>query len=325
MDEMDFRAVEEKVKRLRAQFAAGELPEAAFKAQLEELMIQDAEGHWWTLGYETGQWYCHDGEKWVARHPPGGQPAPTPGTQPVSAGGVAPAPHIPETRPAPPEPKPIPKPEPPSTYIRNPWRQLGFMAVVFIAALIHVLSLSGYVLWPLIPGGTWGCLLCLFPAVILGVVPPLLGILFGPWVSGLGISPALILIAVGAYYVDAADSPSFQALPYVLGLLLLGFFLVGYSVLPGLLVRNPNIWEWVAVIGALTYLPVLACVAAMGYGLSTMNDFPNSASGIAWGIFWAFAVAFIAYVVLFSFLPKALLVPVRKRGWYWRDARPRLG
>ncbi len=24
-------------------------------------MIQDAQGRWWMIGYETGQWYVHDG------------------------------------------------------------------------------------------------------------------------------------------------------------------------------------------------------------------------------------------------------------------------
>jgi len=67
---MDFSQVEAEFERLKAQFEAGALTEAEFKAQLEELMIQDKQGRWWMIGYETGEWYYHDGEKWVLGEPP---------------------------------------------------------------------------------------------------------------------------------------------------------------------------------------------------------------------------------------------------------------
>ena len=73
---MDFARVEAEFGRLKAQFESGALTEAAFKAQLEELMIKDEQGRWWILGYETGQWYVHDGEKWVQQEPPRAAPAP---------------------------------------------------------------------------------------------------------------------------------------------------------------------------------------------------------------------------------------------------------
>jgi hypothetical protein len=41
------------------------LPEDKFKTQLEELMIQDETGSWWMIGYETEQWYRHDGNTWI--------------------------------------------------------------------------------------------------------------------------------------------------------------------------------------------------------------------------------------------------------------------
>ena len=69
------RRVEAEFRRLKGQFAAGELSEAEVKAQLAQLMIEDEAGQWWMIGYETGQWYSHDGEQWVRREPPspGGQ------------------------------------------------------------------------------------------------------------------------------------------------------------------------------------------------------------------------------------------------------------
>jgi len=60
---MDFAQVETRFKELKGKYDAGALTEEEFKAQLQELMIQDEQGRWWIIGYETGQWYYHDGEK----------------------------------------------------------------------------------------------------------------------------------------------------------------------------------------------------------------------------------------------------------------------
>jgi len=67
---MDFSQVEAEFERLKAQFEAGAFTEAEFKARLEDLMIQDEQGRWWMIGSETGQWYYHDGQKWVQSEPP---------------------------------------------------------------------------------------------------------------------------------------------------------------------------------------------------------------------------------------------------------------
>ena len=73
---MDFARVEAEYRRLKAQVERGALTEAEFRAQLEELMIEDEQGRWWIVGYETGQWYVHDGEKWVQQEPPRAAPGP---------------------------------------------------------------------------------------------------------------------------------------------------------------------------------------------------------------------------------------------------------
>ena len=75
---MDFARLEAEYGRLKAQFERGALTEADFKAQLEELMIEDEQGRWWILGYETGQWYVHDGEQWVQQEPPRATPSAPP-------------------------------------------------------------------------------------------------------------------------------------------------------------------------------------------------------------------------------------------------------
>jgi hypothetical protein len=67
---MDFAQVETKYKELKGKCDAGIISEEEFKAQLKELMIQDWKDNWWIIGYETGRWYYHDGEKWVQGKPP---------------------------------------------------------------------------------------------------------------------------------------------------------------------------------------------------------------------------------------------------------------
>ena len=67
---MDFSQVASEFHNLKAQYDAGTLSEADFKTRLQDLMIQDEQGRWWMIGYETGQWYVHDGEKWVRGEPP---------------------------------------------------------------------------------------------------------------------------------------------------------------------------------------------------------------------------------------------------------------
>jgi hypothetical protein len=66
-----FTRVEAEVAKLRREVATGRLTEERFKAQLRELMVQDERGTWWMIGYETGEWYLHDGADWVRADPPG--------------------------------------------------------------------------------------------------------------------------------------------------------------------------------------------------------------------------------------------------------------
>jgi len=69
---MDFKQAEEEFRQLKARFEAGELTEPEIKAQLQDLMVQDGQGSWWIIGFETERWYRHDGTSWVQADPPGG-------------------------------------------------------------------------------------------------------------------------------------------------------------------------------------------------------------------------------------------------------------
>jgi hypothetical protein len=64
-----FAMVEQAAAKLRQQMAAGKLSQEQAKAQMKEMMVQDDEGVWWTVGFETGGWYKYSGDSWVAAQP----------------------------------------------------------------------------------------------------------------------------------------------------------------------------------------------------------------------------------------------------------------
>lgn len=67
---MTFQDAEKTYKDLKTQHAAGKLSDADFEAKVGELRMQDAQGRWWQLGVQTGEWYMHDGQKWNKAKPP---------------------------------------------------------------------------------------------------------------------------------------------------------------------------------------------------------------------------------------------------------------
>ena len=94
---MDFPRVDAEFRKLKAQYEADDLSEADFKARLQDLMVQDEQGRWWMIGYETGQWYFHDGVQWVPTEPPPAQQA-----ESTSAVEAEPTPPVmPQASPAP--------------------------------------------------------------------------------------------------------------------------------------------------------------------------------------------------------------------------------
>jgi|GEM_PF-828131 hypothetical protein len=67
---MTFQEAEKIYKELRAQHEAGKLSDATFEAEVGKLRLQDAQGRWWQIGVQTGEWYVHDGQKWNKAKPP---------------------------------------------------------------------------------------------------------------------------------------------------------------------------------------------------------------------------------------------------------------
>jgi hypothetical protein len=65
-----FKNVEAEYFRLRGQVAANRITRAQLEATLKEMMLQDAQGRWWTLGVDSGKWYVRQGETWIESNPP---------------------------------------------------------------------------------------------------------------------------------------------------------------------------------------------------------------------------------------------------------------
>lgn len=92
---MNFQEAEKAYQDLRAQYSAGKLSNTDFESEVSKLKVQDADGRWWQIGVQSGDWYVHDGQKWTKSHPPApgvmaAQPAAPPeGPSPSAATGAA--------------------------------------------------------------------------------------------------------------------------------------------------------------------------------------------------------------------------------------------
>ena len=73
-------------RTLRARYRAGELEDAAYDAELRQLVVEDSAGGYWMLGADSGDWYWYDGQQWVQRNPP---PAAETAGAPASLDGSA--------------------------------------------------------------------------------------------------------------------------------------------------------------------------------------------------------------------------------------------
>ncbi len=74
---MTVSQMQEAYQQLREQMLRGELDEAEFKAEVEQLRFEDDLGNQWKLGWYTGKWYRYDQGQWVQDVPPE-QQAPIP-------------------------------------------------------------------------------------------------------------------------------------------------------------------------------------------------------------------------------------------------------
>ncbi len=65
-----FQRTEAAFYQLRFLYLSGQITTKEFESELKKLRVQDEEGKYWTLGAQTGKWYCFDGQKWMRAEPP---------------------------------------------------------------------------------------------------------------------------------------------------------------------------------------------------------------------------------------------------------------
>lgn len=66
-----FKKLEDEYFRLKGQFAAGRITREQLEASLKQMMVQDEQGRYWSLGVDDAKWYVHDGVNWTQGAPPG--------------------------------------------------------------------------------------------------------------------------------------------------------------------------------------------------------------------------------------------------------------
>jgi len=89
---LNFQDAEKTYRDLKRQYDAGILSEEDLEAQVARLQVKDAQGHWWQIGVESGEWYKHDGQQWRQARPPAPPaPAAAPSAAPAPQKRTAPA------------------------------------------------------------------------------------------------------------------------------------------------------------------------------------------------------------------------------------------
>lgn len=66
---MTLAQMESRFFELKGKLAVGQIAEAEFKREMENLRFQDAEGRWWMIGAQSGRWYYYDGTRWLLGQP----------------------------------------------------------------------------------------------------------------------------------------------------------------------------------------------------------------------------------------------------------------
>ena len=137
---MNFQEAEKAYQALRAQYSAGKLNNTEFEAEVSKLKVQDAEGRWWQIGVQSGDWYAHDGQKWTKAKPP------VAGTPPVQPS--APPEGVPLAAAASTPPTPAPKPSrtgglTPRLFSAAPAGRGGGLPTPILIGIIAVVALVG--------------------------------------------------------------------------------------------------------------------------------------------------------------------------------------
>ncbi len=68
--EVRFIEAQRRFTELSARHEAGQLDEATYEAQLQELYLEDGAGGYWMFVVDSNEWNWYDGDQWVRRDPP---------------------------------------------------------------------------------------------------------------------------------------------------------------------------------------------------------------------------------------------------------------
>ncbi len=188
-----------------------------------------------------------------------------------------------------------PTPVPPIPRL-NFWRGLG---LTLLGAVLYGVS-------SLLFG--WSLGQVRFPLHLLAFVPPLFGVLFGPWVGGFaGALGALALFALEPMFPHRHYSELWRyVLPMAMGAFVLGL-------LPGRLVKDARRWWSVTGAGVLASVACALCTAmALGIFYGFGKEFGGNIVSI---VSWTSPVN----VLLLPLFARLLAEPVRRRGLYWWD------
>jgi hypothetical protein len=66
---MDFSQAESEYRRLKDRYIAAEISGRMFEEMVNSLFVQDAAGHIWQIGVNTGSWYRNYQNKWIMDWP----------------------------------------------------------------------------------------------------------------------------------------------------------------------------------------------------------------------------------------------------------------
>jgi len=64
-----FKRAEAQYASLKKQLATKRITQDQFDVAMKQLMIQDAQGRYWTIGPASGKWHVHDGKNWIEADP----------------------------------------------------------------------------------------------------------------------------------------------------------------------------------------------------------------------------------------------------------------
>jgi hypothetical protein len=64
-----FRKAEDDYFRLKGRQSEGRMTQEQFETAMKDVMVEDAQGRYWTIDRQTGKWLVHTGQAWVEAQP----------------------------------------------------------------------------------------------------------------------------------------------------------------------------------------------------------------------------------------------------------------